>query len=170
MLPDKAAMITLGKIIGVFGLQGWVKVYSYTAQQDDILRHKHWYLRQDNSWSETKVLAGKRHGKGLVAQLEQVADRDAALALNGVVIAVPRTDLPELSADEYYWADLIGLSVVTVENQSLGQIDYLFETGANDVMVVRGERERWLPWIMGDVVKSVDIAKGVITVDWDADF
>lgn len=170
MSSDKEAMITLGKIIGVFGVQGWVKVYSHTAQQEDILRYQPWYIYQNDCWSEIKVLAGKRQGKGLIANIEQVNDRDAALALNGLSIGVPRAVLPQPPADEYYWIDLVGLSVVTIGNQDLGRIDHLFETGANDVMVVKGERERWLPWIIGDVVKSVDTENGQVTVDWDPDF
>lgn len=170
MNSEAEKFITLGKIIGVFGVQGWVKVYSYTAQQEDILRYPSWYLRKGGVWSEVKVLAGKRRGKGLIANIEGITDRDAALALTDVPVGMLRASLPELSADEYYWADLIGLKVATVTGMALGTIDYLFETGANDVMVVKGERERWLPWLMGDVVKTVDLVAGQVTVDWDPDF
>lgn len=170
MEPAQDNVITLGKIIGVFGVQGWVKVYSHTAQQEDILRYKPWYLLKSGAWSQVKVLAGKRQGKGLVARLEHITDRDAALALNGVVIGVPRENLPEPTEDEYYWTDLVGLNVVTIGGHALGTIDYLFETGANDVMVVLGERERWVPWLMGDVVKSVDLVDGKVLIDWDPDF
>ena len=163
-------VITLGKIIGVFGVQGWVKVYSHTAQQTDILRYKPWYLLKNGTWSKIKVLTGKRQGKGLVAQLVGVADRDAALALNGISIGVPRGSLPEPTEGEYYWSDLVGSTVTTIEGHALGTIDYLFETGANDVMVVQGERERWVPWIMEDVVKSVDLVDGSVLVAWDPDF
>lgn len=163
-------MITLGKISGVFGVKGWVKVYSYTAEQDNILSYKTWYLYQHGQWQEVKVLAGKRHGKGLVANLEGVTDRDQALALQGVLIGTVRDALPKLAADEFYWSDLIGLSVVTTDQQALGQISHLFETGANDVMVVKGDRERWLPWVMHDVVKNVDLDTGTVQVEWDPDF
>ena len=168
--PKQNKIITLGKVIGVFGVQGWVKVYSHTAKQEDILNYKSWHLLRNGSWSQVAVLAGKRQGKGLIARFENVNDRDAALALNGTVIGIPREDLPELAKDEYYWSDLIGLNVSTLEGLELGTIDYLFETGANDVMVVKGDRERWLPWIMKDVVKSVDLSVGSIVVDWDPDF
>lgn len=170
MKPDSETMVTLGKIVGVFGVQGWVKVYSYTARQEDILRYKPWHLLQNNEWSPIKVLAGKRQGKGLVASLESVTDRDVALGLSGIAIGVPRTSLPVLPEDEYYWSDLMGLSVLTINSVALGTIDHLFETGANDVMVVKGERERWLPWLIGDVVKSVDLSAGTVVVDWDPDF
>ncbi len=163
-------IITLGKIIGVFGVQGWVKVYSHTAQQEGILRYKPWYLLKNGVWSQVKVLAGKRQGKGLVVRLEGITDRDAALALNGTSVGVSRCSLPEPMDGEYYWTDLVGLSVMTAEGCLLGSIDYLFETGANDVMVVQGERERWIPWIMHDVIKSVDLIDRKVLIDWDPDF
>ncbi|MEZ5536996.1 MAG: ribosome maturation factor RimM [Thiolinea sp.] len=170
MCPDNDAMITLGKISGVFGVKGWVKVYSYTAEQDSILSYKTWYLYRDNKWQEFKVLAGKRHGKGLVASIEGINDRDQALSIQGVLIGTVRDALPELSADEFYWSDLIGLKVATVDGQELGSISHLVETGSNDVMVVKGDRERWLPWLMHDVVKKVDLDAGWVQVDWDPDF
>ena len=163
-------MVTLGKIIGVFGVQGWVKVYSHTGRQDDILRYKPWYLFKDNAWTAVKLLSGKRQGKGLVASIEGITDRDTALALNNVEIAVPRECLPRLSKDEYYWSDLMGLQVITTADYDLGKISHLFETGANDVMVVNGDRERLLPWLIDSVVKSVDLRAGIVVVDWDPDF
>jgi len=169
-MSGSGAIVTLGKVIGVFGVQGWIKVYSYTAKPESILDYAPWYLYQKNTWLQVKLLGGKRHGKGLIANIEGVADRDAAFELNGSKIGVLRTSLPSLSNDEYYWSDLKGLSVTTINGVHLGKIAYLFETGANDVMVVQGERERWLPWIMADVVKSVDLVAGTVSVDWDPDF
>lgn len=170
MQPVQDAMITLGKVNGVFGVKGWVKVYSYTADQNDILNYNPWFLRQDGQWREIKVLDGKPQGKGLVASLEGLTDRDMALSMNGLLIGVPRENLPALSDDEFYWSDLAGLQVATVNGLNLGKISHLFETGSNDVMVVKGDRERWLPWIMGDVVKSVDLQNRLVKVDWDPDF
>lgn len=170
MQPDSDSIITLGKINGVFGVKGWVKVYSYTAQQDDILSYKTWYLLQAGKWQKVKLLNGQRQGKGIVANIEGIVDRDQALALQGTLIGTAREALPELPADQFYWSDLIGLNVVTVEEQPLGKISHLFETGANDVMVVKGDRERWLPWLMNDVVKRVDLGERTVQVDWDPDF
>lgn len=164
------AMITLGKITGVFGVQGWVKVYSYTAQQDHIFRYKPWYLFQNKVWIATNVLSGKKQGKGLIASLEGINDRDSAYALRNVELAVPRASLPSPKKDEYYWSDLVGIKVVTTKGYDLGRISYLFETGANDVMVVKGDRERWLPWVIDKFVKSVDLDLGIVTIDWDPDF
>jgi 16S rRNA processing protein RimM len=108
-------------------------------------------------------------GDGLAAKLAGLEDRDAALRLKGLQIAVPRAALPPTQSNEYYWTDLLGMQVVTVQGVSLGTVDQMMETGANDVMVVAGERERLIPFI-GDVVKTVDLAARLITVDWDPEF
>lgn len=170
MPPKQDSIITLGKINGVFGVKGWVKVYSYTAQQDAILSYKSWYLKQGGEWKQAKLLAGQRQGKGIVASIAGVTDRDQALALQGTLVGTLREALPELPAGQFYWSDLVGLTVVTVGEQNLGKISHLFETGANDVMVVVGDRERWLPWLMHDVVKQVNLDEGTVRVDWDPDF
>lgn len=170
MQAKSESMVTLGKFVGVFGVQGWVKVYSYTGKYDDILRYKPWYIYRNDAWSEVKVLSGKRQGKGIVAHIEGINDRDAALDLNGIQIAVPRDRLPTLPEDQYYWSDLTGLEVFTISGQNLGKISHLFETGANDVMVVNGDRERLLPWLITDVVKSVDLGARTVIVDWDPEF
>ncbi len=170
MQSGNDSIITLGKINGVFGVKGWVKIYSYTAQQDDILSYKDWYLHQGGEWRKVKLLSGQRQGKGIIANINGVDDRDQALALQGVLIGTTRDSLPELPADQFYWSDLMGMNVVTVGLQQLGEISHLFETGANDVMVVKGDRERWIPWVMNDVIKQVDLDEGVVRVDWDPEF
>ena len=121
-------------------------------------------------WNEYKVLSGRIHGKGLVARLEGVDDRDTAHSLKGFDIAVNRDQLPKTTEGEYYWVDLEGLDVRTIEGVALGKVDYLFETGANDVLVVKGDRERLVPYISDQVIKSVDLQKALIVVDWDPDF
>ena len=159
----------LGSVSGLYGVRGWIKVFSHTSPKENIFNYPRWYLFRDGQWREYRLLKGRIHGKGLVASLEGVSDRDLAAELSGSEIAVPRDQLPETAADEYYWADLEGLRVVTLDGDSLGQVDYLFETGANDVMVVKGDRQHLLPFV-GQVIRSVDLAAGVITVDWEADF
>lgn len=163
-------IVTLGQINGVFGVKGWVKVYSYTAQQDAIFGYKPWYLLQGQYWQKVELIAGQRQGKGLIALIDGYDTRDAALALRNTLVGAKRSCLPQLSEGEFYWSDLIGLSVKTIDGQVLGKIDSLVETGANDVMVVKGQREHWIPWVMYDVVKSVDLVGGLVEVDWDADF
>ena len=163
-------MVPLGRIAGIFGVRGWVKVHSDTAPRDNILRYSPWYLQRGEGWEPRKVLDGHTQGKGLVARLQGCEDRDQAAALHGCLIAVPRDRLPELEPDEYYWSDLEGLQVVSAEGVALGRVSHLFATGANDVLVVKGERERLLPFLWDRVILEVDLEAGVIRVDWDPDF
>lgn len=163
-------MITLGKVSGVFGVKGWVKVFSHTERREAILEYNPWFVQIGGKWKACKLVNGQVQGKGIVAQLDGVADRDAAEKLVGCAIAVPREQLRRLGQDEYYWTDLMGMEVITSGGLSLGKVDHLFETGANDVLVVQGERERLLPWVIGDVIKSVSLDEKRIVVDWDVDF
>lgn len=166
---EEDKQVIVGRIAGVFGVKGWVKVYSYTQPLDNILTYSPWQIRLGTGWQVVKPIEGRSHGKGIVALLEGYADRDAAASLVGCDIAVDRAQMPAAGEDEIYWADLIGLKVVTVDGVELGVVDHLFETGANDVLVVKGERERLLPYI-DSVVQEVDLAAGMMRVDWDPEF
>jgi len=168
--PSDDTVVRLGKIVGAFGVKGWVKVESFTSERLAIFDYKPWLIWLGNKWCTQTVLNGRDQGKGLIAHLQGIDDRDEAQALAGCPVGVYRDQLPTLTAGEYYWLDLIGLEVITVDAVSLGKISYLLETGANDVMVVQGERERWLPWLLDSVVKKVDLDKRVVHVDWDPEF
>jgi 16S rRNA processing protein RimM len=161
-------MLVLGPISGVYGVRGWVKVFSETEPRDNILTFQRWYLGA--SCHPRRVADGRRRGKGLVARLEGCEDRDQAAALVGSEIAIRRDQLPPPKDDEYYWADLEGLTVETLEGIPLGRVDRLFATAANDVLVVKGERERLLPFVWDRVVRDVDLDRGCMRVDWDPDF
>jgi 16S rRNA processing protein RimM len=156
-------------VSGLFGVRGWVKVFSYTQPREAILDYRRWFLGRRGQWQAIAIEEGKRHGKSVIAHLDGVDDRDTAAQLIESEIAVPRRDLPEAEAGTYYWADLEGLQVVQRDGTALGTVGYLLETGANDVLVVEGETERLIPFIAGDVVIDVDVDKGVITVDWEWD-
>jgi 16S rRNA processing protein RimM len=162
-------VIVLGRIVGLFGVKGWVKVYSYSRPREAILEHSIWRIRSAGGWNEYEVAEGRMQGGGVVARLEGIVDRTAAAALIGADIAIERSQLPALKPGEYYWADLEGLTVVNLGGVELGTVSYLFETGANDVMVLQGERERLIPYI-ASVIREVDLERGVIRVDWDKDF
>ncbi len=162
--------MVLGRVVGVFGVRGWVKVFSHTQPRDNILRYRPWWLAAEGGWRQVTLAAGQRHGKGLIAQLEGVTDRDAAQALVGRDIAIDRSQLPALPEGEYYWSDLIGLAVYGSGGVLLGRVASLLETGAHDVLVVQGERERLIPWAVPQVVKAVDLAAGRIDVDWAPDY
>lgn len=159
----------LGRVSGLFGVKGWVKVYSYTRPREAILSYGRWFLKHEGNWRPVAVTEGKRHGKSVIARLEGVDDRDEAAALIDSDIAVSRDDMPESDEGTYYWADLEGLQVVRKDGTVLGTVAYLLETGANDVLVIEGEKERLVPFIADEVVLDVDVAGGVIRVDWEWD-
>lgn len=147
-----------------------MRVHSYTEPREAILGYVPWYLRHDGQWLARKLVKGRVQGKGIVAALEGIDNRDAATLWVGCEIAIHRDQLPFLEKGEYYWTDLVGLRVFTAQGADLGQVKCLLETGANDVLVVQGERERLIPFLMGSVVKRVDLPQGTLTVDWDPDF
>jgi 16S rRNA processing protein RimM len=150
-------------------VRGWVKVFSYTQPREAILNYDSWYLLDQGNWRAAKVLEGKRQGKSVIAHLDGIDDRDLAATLIGSDIAIPREALPEAEEGSYYWADLEGMQVVHRDGTDLGRVAYLMETGANDVLVTEGERERLIPFIAEKVILDVDFDKGVISVDWEWD-
>ena len=170
--------VVLGKIIGFFGVKGWVKVYSDTDPRENIVAYSQWWLGGIDNRTPFKVGGGKRSGKNVVAQLTGFDTREQAETLIGKEIAVPRSMLPSLSREEVYWTDLIGCEVENLQGVAFGPVERLFDTGANDVMVVTDNRadtetvngEILVPWIRPDVITSVDLEARRIVVDWDPDF
>lgn len=146
-----------------------MKVFSYTQPRQAILDYDRWFLERDGAWQAAAVAEGQGHGKSVIVRFAGYADRDAAAALIGCDVAVERDDLPSIEDGRYYWSDLEGLRVVHRDGTELGRVAYLLETGANDVLVTEGERERLIPFIAEKVILDVDFARGVITVDWEWD-
>jgi 16S rRNA processing protein RimM len=159
--------VLLGRISGVFGVDGWVKLFSYTEPREAILGYRHCLLQRDGTWSEVRWRTGRRQGKTVVASLDGIDDRDAAESLIGADIGIWRENLPATKDTEYYWADLEGLAVVNKDGSDLGVVAYLMATGANDVLVVQGNQEILIPFVTGRYVTDVDLAAGVIRVDWE---
>jgi 16S rRNA processing protein RimM len=163
----------MGRIAAPYGVRGWVKVQPFTATSAGLAGYGEWWLERDGGWEARRVEQVRVHGGWVVGKLAGCEDRDAAGALRGSRIAVPRAALPPAAENEFYWADLIGLRVVNGQGQDFGAIRGLIRTGANDVMVVHGEgdaaRERLIPFI-APVVRQVDIAAGRVSVDWGADY
>lgn len=166
-MPDR--LLAMGRIVGVFGVEGWVKVESFTEPRENLGRYRPWHVVKGAVDHEAATPRLRAHGKGLVAKLDGIDDRDAAAALIGAEIRIARACLPRPKPGEYYWADLEGLAVRTVDGVELGSVSHLIATGANDVLVVRGDRERLVPYI-ADVVRRVDPGAGLIEVDWDPEF
>jgi len=168
---DGKQLVGLGRVTGAHGLQGWLKVHSDTSPRENILSYDRLLLNTGDGWRQWKLNAGRRQGKQVVLKLKGCNDRNQAETLLGAQIAIERSQLMDLAEPgEFYWTDLQGMAVETLEGQRLGSLDHLFETGANDVMVVRGERERLIPFLWGQVVQDVDRDAGVIRVDWDPEF
>ena len=171
MSAKRDDLIVLGRITGLYGVRGWLKVYSNTQPRDNILRYERWQIGHLGQWHAAVLEEGRSHGKGIVAKLQGCDDRDAAAALLGLEIAIQREQLPPAEDGEYYWADLVGLAVSNTEGVALGRVDHLLETGANDVLVVQqDEVERLIPFVQGQFVKAIDLTTGTMVVDWDPDF
>jgi len=161
-------VVPLGHISGVHGVKGWVKIHSLTEPREAIFEYQPWLLGE--SLEEVFISQGKKHGNRLIAQFENINDREAAEELVRQPIAACRDQFPEAEDGKYYWMDLVGLAVKLEDGTALGTVDNLLATGANDVLVVKGDRECLVPFVQGQYVKKVDLENGVITVDWDPDF
>ncbi len=166
MSVNSENLIVIGNVSGLFGVRGWIKLFSYTRPRENIFSYQPWHIRINGEWRKLTVLEGRKQGKGLVAQLEGYDDRDLSATLINQDIAISRSQLDDLSEDEYYWVDLIGLQVINSDGQKLGEIVDMMETGANDVMVVRGEKQYLIPYVPGVHVTRVELATGQIEVDW----
>lgn len=157
--------MVLGRIAGVYGVRGWVRIFSYTEPRAGILSYPKWWLGEADDRHEQTPAEGRTHGHGVVARLEGITDRDQALALIGTWIAVPRSELAE--GEGYYWVDLVGLAVRNCDGVALGRISGHIATGVHDVMVVDdGTRERLIPWVLGRTVVEVHRNEGWVQVDW----
>lgn len=165
--------IPVGKVSGAFGVQGWMKIFSFTDPRNNILKYSPLYMSRKGEWIEVKVSGGRIQGKGVVMGLVDITDRDQVLALIGSELAIKKSQLKPAKKDEFYWSDLIGLTVVNLKGDSLGQVDSLLETGANDVLVVKDKennREQLVPFVMDEVVELVDMDNKIIRVDWELDY
>ena len=160
----------MGYVNGAFGIQGWISLVADTEFADSLLDYKVWWIGRNGAYRAYTVLDSHVQPKKLGAKLEGVNDRDAAFALKGCEIAIPRSSMPVPAEGEYYWADLIGLEVFNVQDERFGVIEKLFETGANDVIVVNdGTTERLVPFV-GHVVLDVNLETRVMRVDWGLDY
>ena len=162
--------ISVGKISGVFGIKGWVKVFSFTDPRENILTYSPWLLKKGDESKTLNVIDGQLQGKTIVAQLDGINNRDQAASLMGWDVFIRQDQLPKTEKNEYYWSELIGLKVETIDGIQLGVVDSLLETGANDVIIVQGERERVIPFLQGQTITKIDLDAGIIIVDWDPEF
>ena len=169
MIQHDEDLICVGHVLGPTGLKGWVRVFSHTSPRDNILSYSPWFIERGEGLEKSKV-RGRRQGKQVLAQLEGIEDRNAAETLSGCRLYIRQQQLPELAAGEYYWSDLIGLTVETLQAEPLGRVAAMMETGADDVMVLEGERERLIPFVIDEIVREVDLGERRLVVDWSPDY
>lgn len=162
--------VTLGRVSGVFGVKGWLKVRSYTEPHSNVLTFRAWTLRLEGTDRAVDVEDGQDHAGAIVAKLRGVDDRDSARSVVGADIVVERERLPPLETGEFYWADLEGCEVRTTAGLALGCVESMLATGAHDMLVLPGKPERLIPFVAGRIVKHVDLAERVIVVDWSPDY
>jgi 16S rRNA processing protein RimM len=163
-----------GRLGAAYGVRGWVHFASYLEPPESLFDVASLWSRRSGPWQPLDLVEAKAHGKGFVVRVGGVADRTQAEHLRGTEVGVLRGDLPASEPDEFYWEDLLGLMVVNLEGDELGKVRAFMETGANDVMVLSGDRERMVPFAfdpvaVDSVVRSVDLEEGVIRVDWHLD-
>jgi len=170
-------LIIIGKITSVYGVKGWVKVFSYTEPMDQILDYPNWLISNGGPWESIDVDSGRSHGKGMVTHIQGCDDREIAKNYSGYEIAVEKTALANLEHDDYYWHELVGLIVWTIDGQKLGRVDHMMSAGgANDVIVVKAnrdsidKRERMIPYLYGEVIKRINLEEKIIEVDWNPEF
>ena len=162
--------VIMGRLARPYGVQGWIKVVSFTDPIENLLHHKTWSIQHHDEWKILSFSAGRIHGPFLVVKLEGLDNPKNAKQFTNDLIAVERSVLDSFEEDEYYWADLMGLRILTIRGVELGRVKSFLETGSNDVLVVSNQkRERLIPYL-SHVIKLVDIENEIMVVDWDADF
>jgi len=167
-VPDD--LVGMAYVAGAFGIRGWLKIVASTEYAESLFDYPVWWLGRDGAWRAYQLEESQAQPKNINAKLEGVETREAAFALKGCTIAIPRSQMPQADEGEYYWADLIGMAVVNREAQALGVVETLLETGANDVLVLKdGVTERLIPFVAA-VIDQVDLKTRTITVDWGLDY
>lgn len=168
-MQDQTALVYLGRINGVHGVRGQVKIHSDCRPREAIFNYTHFIAKRGSRpISELTLINGRPQGKGLVAKFQGFDDRDSAYTLNGLSLYIPRSELPEPEEDEFYWMDLIGLTAINKSGEVLGTVKDLFETGANDVIIIRDDNneEILIPFVVPDYIVEVDFDAQQVTVDW----
>ena len=166
-MKTRSDYIVVGQIGSTYGIHGWLKVLSFTDTVTQLLTYTPWYIEEGNHWKPIDVTGSRAHGKGIVVKLSGFDTPEHSKRLAGKKIAVTRSQLPTLKKNEYYWNDLKGLTVINQRGEELGKVIYLLATGANDVLVVKGEKEHAIPYLLNDTIVKVDLEKQILYVNWE---
>jgi 16S rRNA processing protein RimM len=162
--------VVIGRFGRPHGIKGFVTVHSFTDPRDNILRYTDWHVFLNNKWQAVKLLCVETHNKAIIAQVEGYPERELVARLTNAEIAVEREQLAELEPGEYYWHQLIGMNVINQKGEPFGTVVEILPTGANDVLVVQGEKRHLIPYLPGQYVIDINNSQQLITVDWDLDF
>lgn len=163
------AKVIVGRLASVYGVRGWMRVDSFTEPRQQIFDYAEWWLQYQGVWQTVIINEHKQLGQRFIVRLADCVSPEQARCYTNCLIAVSRESLPVLAAEEFYWADLEGLRVVNQQGIILGHVDHILATGSNDVFVLKGERQRLLPYT-DEVVKTIDLVERLMVVDWDPDF
>ena len=174
-----ADLVQVGYVSGAYGVTGSIRVTPFSTDADALLNVKSWWLDKPNLQA-VNVRTAKMHGGDVVAQLVGVVGRDPAEALKGAAVSIPRSEFPQLAEDEFYWSDLIGLSVVNLQGEALGTVSDMMDNGVQSILRItpvpaeggaaeKAPSERLVPYV-DQYVKSVDLAGKTITLDWGLDY
>ncbi len=172
-------LINVGRVTGAHGIKGWVKIHSQTEPSENIFNYQPWYVKTAHGVKVIELLEWRNHGKGYVAQIKDIEDRNQAEAICPVVISIEKNSLPNLEKNDFYWFDLEGCRVISAFDDvktDLGLVSRIMPTGANDVLVVAGDdqsidlSERLIPYVLGQFVTQVNIEGKTVDVDWDPAF
>jgi 16S rRNA processing protein RimM len=167
--PPPEDFVVMGRVAAPYAVKGWIKVQAFTQYLDSLLDYPTWWLGKQGQWRQFEVLEAKVHSQSLLAHLEGLDDRDAAEAITGWEIAVARDELPPTDEDEFYWSDLIGYQVVNLAGETLGRLQGFLETGAHDVMQVKGDKDYLIPFT-APIVDRVEKEAARVVVDWGLDY
>lgn len=167
--PPNPKRLLVGVINGLFGVHGWVKIFSHTEPRKNILTYRSWHIQVDGQWQILELTNGREQAKTIVAKIKNVGNREQARTLIGTDIYIEKSQLPKLDKGEHYWECLIGIEVIGLTGFVFGKVEYLINTGANHVIIVHGEKEYWIPYIE-PFLCEIDLKKQQILVDWDENF
>jgi 16S rRNA processing protein RimM len=167
--PATGELLVVGQVSGLFGTRGWVKIHSYTRPRQQISSYNPWYLRGPDGWTQYALSEARIQRGGVIAHLAGIDDRDVAALIVRRDVAIRRDQLRALGAGEYYWSDLIGLKVENLQHEHLGLVSGMLDNAAHDVLEVVGASRRLIPFIRGVYVIDIDLALGIVRVDWHVD-
>lgn len=162
--------VVIGRFGRPHGIKGFISVHSFTQPRENLLTYTDWHAFINKQWQPIKALAIEVQNKGIIAKIEGYPERESVMRLTNVDIAVLQNKLPKLAEGDYYWHELIGMTVVNTKGESFGEVVELLATGSNDVLVVQGEKKHLIPYLMGQFILDINPAQKLITVDWDLDF